>query len=92
MTKLQHTHDSGRECLACDIACVSRYCAKTTTRDDVLDALDRIEAALAEREHLEEAARQNFVTLDSVSRAKEWLSPEELCWLEAERARKGEKG
>lgn len=60
--KLDHTHESGGDCLACDVERLRNAC-KWWHSDDApgstLDvaALDRIEAALAERAHLERIAQ-----------------------------------
>lgn len=60
MTSLPHTHQDGGECLACDMQIIHRYVheLQPATMHHVhqygltRDALDRIEAALAERGRL----------------------------------------
>lgn len=90
MTKLPHTHESGCHCLACDVE-TAREEVYQPLRDRQWDALDRIEAALAEREHLEEGAAY---LLHGYERAKRdhLQPPGKWSWYKAERARKGEKG
>lgn len=79
---LTHTHDSGQPCLACDLDYV---------RWNVdCDALDRIEAVLADVEHLERAAQ----LLSESPPGENFLDYQAHCeeWRKAERARKERSG
>lgn len=91
---LQHTHQNGASCLACDVASVrfdldpDGYEPRTGPG---IDELARITAALANVKHLEEAARllrygeHGFDHEPIAEHYNEQLSD----WLDAERARKG---
>lgn len=97
MTKLHHTHESGGDCLACIFGGIRLAFEFGDVRTMMANEghrwredFDRIEAALAEREHLEEGAAllRDGQRIGSPNEfATRWQS-----WLEAERARKGEKG
>ena len=87
--KIPHTHDSGADCLACDLQWLRESTDNQWHNYRAREALDRIEAALAEREHLEEGATllRDGQRIGSPNEfATRWHS-----WLEAERARKAEK-
>jgi hypothetical protein len=80
---LPHVHQSGAPCLACDVETIrDRAAVMSPSRQaDLGPALARIEAALAEREHLEKGC--------AIARGylEEFESTERDPWLLAERAR-----
>lgn len=102
--KLEHQHDTGGECLACDVALWRMVLASSMLKyeDDratLLKAADRIEAALVEREHSEKLYEMVALAKERKN-SPDWQRQVDITrrlyaahdtW-EVERARKGTKG